>query len=263
MLSIGKMSRISQTTVKTLRYYDQIGLLKPAYIDEQNGFRYYEIGQIDTLVLISRYKRYGFSLEEIMALMKMSDKETVDKLKQQHQKLSRQILELQTSLQDIKVLIDRKERKPHNMNQNKVAIVTPEEKPVLSLRQEMGVGDFGKYFGMLFEKVAKEKIPSSMITGARYYDEEFNPEKSDIEVFVTLHDFTKANGKIGGVPCAMLVHKGSYSTLGETYGEIEKWMQENGYELAGAPYEIYSKTGYQNPDPATWETEVYFPVKKC
>ncbi len=43
MLSIGEFSKISHLTMKTLRYYDEIGLLKPAFIDPKNGYRYYDI----------------------------------------------------------------------------------------------------------------------------------------------------------------------------------------------------------------------------
>lgn len=65
MIPIRKMSQACQVSVKTLRYYSQIGLLEPAYIDPDSGFRYYEAEQIDALLLILRLKRYGFSLDEI------------------------------------------------------------------------------------------------------------------------------------------------------------------------------------------------------
>lgn len=43
---------------------------------------------------------------------------------------------------------------------------------------------------------------------------------------------------------------------------LVKWIEENGYQTTGAPYELYVKTGYENPNPATWETDIYFPVEK-
>ena len=41
------------------------------------------------------------------------------------------------------------------------------------------------------------------------------------------------------------------------------WIQENGYEWTGAPYEIYAKTARDALPPSEWETEIYFPVKKA
>ena len=69
MLTIGQMSKVCGVSVKTLRHYDKIGLLKPQRIDEINGYRYYEDPQIGTMLLIGRLKRYGFSLTEIQALL--------------------------------------------------------------------------------------------------------------------------------------------------------------------------------------------------
>ena len=42
MYSIGEFSKIGSVSTKTLRYYDEIGLLRPAYVDEENRYRYYE-----------------------------------------------------------------------------------------------------------------------------------------------------------------------------------------------------------------------------
>lgn len=88
MLSIGKMSQAAQVSINTLRYYDQIGLLKPTFIDEQNGYCYYNTEQLDVLIEISRLKRFNFSLEEIIALMRLPHQQKLTILKNQHSKLS-------------------------------------------------------------------------------------------------------------------------------------------------------------------------------
>lgn len=53
-----------------------------------------------------------------------------------------------------------------------------------------------------------------------------------------------------------------YSTLSEAYGTIVTWIIENGYEIAGAPFDLYIKTQFDFLPPKEWETEVYFPVRK-
>lgn len=65
MLSIGEFSSICRVSTKTLRYYDEIGLLTPSEINPQNGYRYYAIEQMETLLFINRLKTYSFSLDEI------------------------------------------------------------------------------------------------------------------------------------------------------------------------------------------------------
>lgn len=67
------MSKICGVSVKTLRHYDKIGLLKPERTDAFTGYRYYEESQIGSMLLIGRLKRYGFSLTEIQSLLALTD----------------------------------------------------------------------------------------------------------------------------------------------------------------------------------------------
>ncbi len=73
MLTIGEFSRISRVSAKTLRYYDQTGLLKPGYVSPESGYRYYEVSQLHDMLLISRLKQYQFSLPEIAAVLAKKD----------------------------------------------------------------------------------------------------------------------------------------------------------------------------------------------
>ncbi|WP_294142490.1 helix-turn-helix domain-containing protein [uncultured Sanguibacteroides sp.] len=65
---IGEFSKLCQVTVKTLRHYEEIGLLIPFEVDEWTGYRYYDIGQLRQMTRIVYLKRLGFSLEEIAEL---------------------------------------------------------------------------------------------------------------------------------------------------------------------------------------------------
>jgi len=63
MFKIGEFSKLSQVTVKTLRYYDEIGLLKPAEVDRFTSYRYYSVDQLPRLNRILALKDLGLSLE--------------------------------------------------------------------------------------------------------------------------------------------------------------------------------------------------------
>src|SRR4030042_2882886 len=69
MLKIGDFSRLARVTVKALRYYDELGLLKPAKIDSFTGYRYYSADQLPRLHRIIALKDMGLSLEEIARLL--------------------------------------------------------------------------------------------------------------------------------------------------------------------------------------------------
>lgn len=64
-LSIGQMGKLNNITVQTLRHYEKVGLLKPSYINEETGYRYYSTKDFNTIDLIKQCKAMGLSLEEI------------------------------------------------------------------------------------------------------------------------------------------------------------------------------------------------------
>lgn len=67
--SIGEMSKLFNLPVKTLRYYNEVGLLRPAYINPENHYRYYSVEQFITIDVIKNCKMMGMSLEEIKNLL--------------------------------------------------------------------------------------------------------------------------------------------------------------------------------------------------
>jgi DNA-binding transcriptional MerR regulator len=66
---IGEFSRLSQIPVKTLRYYDGLGVLRPAHVSRATGYRYYTAAQFERLNRILVLKDLGFSLREMRALL--------------------------------------------------------------------------------------------------------------------------------------------------------------------------------------------------
>ena len=253
-------------SVKTLHHYDRIGLLTPAEVDSFTGYRYYRTEQIDTMNYIRRLKRYGFSLEEIQRLITLSDhKELADALRRQKEKLKQKQQEMNAVLNELQAHISVFERTGDIMTYQKGYTIEIKNSPamnVLANRTMMGVDEFGKYYGTLFERVPKERVTPTGLNGARYYDEEFNHDSSDIEVFIGIKERDKADVVMEPCECAMTVHRGGYSTLSEAYGAVASWIAENGYEIAGAPFDLYIKTQFDSLSQEDWETEVYFPVRK-
>lgn len=73
MLSIGEFSKICNVSTKTLRYYAEIGLILPNEINNENGYRYYSIEQLQTILFIKRLKSYNFSLEQIKTIIQSEE----------------------------------------------------------------------------------------------------------------------------------------------------------------------------------------------
>ncbi|APR00136.1 MerR family transcriptional regulator [Clostridium botulinum] len=73
MYTIGQLALILKVSTRTLRHYDDIGLLKPYCINEENGYRYYEQEQISLAKNIMKLKGYGLALEEIKKIIANSN----------------------------------------------------------------------------------------------------------------------------------------------------------------------------------------------
>lgn len=78
MFSIGETAKLNNITVQTLRHYDKEGILKPFYIDKENGYRYYTITQFLQIDFIRRYRTLGFSIKEIQKIL--SSENSIDSI---------------------------------------------------------------------------------------------------------------------------------------------------------------------------------------
>ena len=72
MLKIGGFSKLSRVSVRMLRHYDDIGLLKPVEIDSFTGYRYYEVDQLLAIGRITSLKDMGFKLSDIIKIRSYS-----------------------------------------------------------------------------------------------------------------------------------------------------------------------------------------------
>ena len=114
-------------------------------------------------------------------------------------------------------------------------------------------------------------FPSAMRSGAAIAGRPFarylstGPGLFSIEVGMPIAAATPGedrveSGSLHGGPVAVAVHAGTYEQLGETYAALERWIEENGYRTAAAPWESYMTDPADHPDPADWRTEVYWPL---
>jgi DNA-binding transcriptional MerR regulator len=83
-LPIGDFSRASHLSVKTLRHYHRIGLLEPAEVDPETGYRRYRTEQIPVAQIIRRFRDLEMPLEEIHAVLSASDVAARNQLIESH-----------------------------------------------------------------------------------------------------------------------------------------------------------------------------------
>jgi effector-binding domain-containing protein len=271
MLKIGDFSFLSRVTVKTLRYYDEIGLLKPVKVDPFTSYRYYSVEQLPRLNRILVLKNLGLSLEEISRMV--NDDLTTEHIRQLlHVKQS----EIRQRLEDEQGRLEQVEKwlrqieKEGIMPKQDVIIKKIEAQNVASVRDVVPT-----YHDI--ERLCNELYPylmgkNAQIAGppiAVYHDMEYMEKDVDIELVVPITGSLPATDrvKVGDLPAveqaACMIHQGPYETIGESYKMLMAWAEANGYQVAGPDREIYLKgPEEEGRSPQDYITELQLPVAK-
>lgn len=265
MLSIGEFSKLSSVTTKTLRYYDEIGLLKPIGINEENGYRQYDVEQLKTMIVINKLKAYHFTLCEIAAVINncSNDDLLLNIAKDKRHIIKDEILKNQKILQCLNKDIEGLERGlsiMSDMNNIKVEKVQTETQTVCFVRERISIKDFDKLVNGAYKKLSQENLTCTGAPMAIYYDEKFDPEDADIEFCIPVNKSTNSTREFPGSTCAMARLEGPYTGLPAVYCKLLEWIEANGYTIANAPYDLYI-TDPKDTKEEDYITEVYFPIK--
>lgn len=107
--SIGEISRLFGMSIQTLRYYDRLGLLHPAYVNKENNYRYYSHEQFLQIKLIKYLKTLGFSLSDIQGIVNqdLSPQVIIQLLREQEGAIDRKISELVSLRRDVNAFEER------------------------------------------------------------------------------------------------------------------------------------------------------------
>lgn len=273
LLSIGEFSKICEVSTKTLRYYDEIGLIHPDEINPENGYRYYSIKQLKKMLFINRLKSYYFSLEEIKDILEWEQDKSEERLyvalNLKKRKLQEKLRTYEYTLKQINSDVLNLEKGISMMSYlNKIEVQLVETKPmhILFTRQMLSSDDYslgyGKYFSKLYETIATEKLTLLGTPITIYHSEEYNPAGNDTEFALPIEEIVKGTRELREGLCAKSVYKGPYSELTSVYAKLTEWIENEGYEMVNSPYEKYITDPTQTTDPEDLVTEVYFPVKK-
>jgi DNA-binding transcriptional MerR regulator len=269
MFRIGEFSKVCQVSIKALRHWDEIGLLKPAYTDPATGYRYYVIDQLRAVNRILAFRGMGLSLNQVTRLLEedLPAHEIRGMLKLKQAEIQQQIEEGQQALKMVEArlkLIDEEGQAPD------YDVIIKQISPlrVLSIRETTET-----MFDMV--ELMRETHTYTKHIGALlavFHDEGFDNELVDIQLCLPVsEDYSGesralAKGRamtLASLPgvdtMASIVHKGRWLTLHEGYAHIGDWIQRHGYQIAGPGREIFHHIGWET-DPDSNITEIQFPV---
>ena len=211
MLKIGDFSRISGISIKTLRYYDDIGILTPAYTDHATGYRYYGLEQISRSERIAALKAMGLSLEQITLMLeqRLSDEAVHALLHEKRRDLMMQMGMLAAQIHEIDCHLAMMGQEKRPMNEYTVTL--RDYDPNTDALPVLAALDAGE----------KIMLPLPSLGGGLERDVLFKVDTLPTPQAV-----------------AMVVHHGHPLQLGAAYRALDAWLMANSYRPAMPPREV-------------------------
>lgn len=263
MFTIGEFSKLAHISARMLRHYDAIGLLRPAQIGEENGYRYYEASQLEDLVRIEALKGYGFSLAEITALLPLPQEELVRRIQARRVSACRELEEMRKAIRRMEDAVIQMEGIETIMEQYPVIVMDCPEQKVFSIRRVISIGQTHALFQELSAEMERRGLKRTGATQLRYLGDEFNYEAMDVEAQAVVHMDVPGVSTLPACTCVAVTHTGPYETIRFAYDAICAWLAKHPeYQVCGPAIERYLRDEEMVHSPEELETGVLFPVKR-
>lgn len=269
LIPIGRFSRMSRLSVKALRFYDEQGLLAPAWVDPASGYRYYRRAQAGRAEAIRVLRTIDMPVGEIRDLLADDDPELTGKRLTAHrERLRARLAEQERMLRFLERLIDRGGHvMPYEVIVKEVAAV-----PVaaLTLRTSLAAigADMGRGFGAVVGAIGTAGAEPAGTPFVVYHDVIDEQTAGDIEICIpvpagtALPDGPVRYREVPGGPVAATVHRGPYQEISPAYHVVTGWIEQQGVKPAGPPREVYLNDP-QTVTPDELLTEVQFPLDRA
>lgn len=267
---IGEISTLARVTVRTLRHYEEIGLLKPEIIDRWTGYRYYSTADLQKLLAILKLKDLGFTLTEIRELYDGDNHvpaiETIEmkisECEQQLAYLKQRQFQLNSYLSEQKRI-----KSMENIYFDSLPeIIVAYNKTTLNSYDELGahlVNIVAPEMARLGCKCPEPGYCFTFEPAGEYKETDFEIEYCErVTEMGTDSDIVKFK-KLPKVQMAICMKVyGAYSLLRESYLALFEEIAKLGYEIAGAPRANYVDGIWNQDDAAKWLTIIQVPVVK-
>jgi DNA-binding transcriptional MerR regulator len=268
LLSIGRFSLLSGLTIKALRHYDEIGLLRPARVDGSSGYRYYSLAQVREAEAIRRLRSLEMPLDEIGGLLGADEGTVRERLAVHRARIEGRAVETTRILAELDRLIDGKEKlvpEAKDLIKFELEVKDVPARRVAFVRERAQQDELKNVIPAAIDRVAHAigmrhagppfcRCPFPDAEG--YLDTEIGwPVADDVEPEPPVEITT-----YGGTRTLVLKHVGPYEELSRSYRLMTEAMEEHGLVPAGDPVEWYESNPQEVPDPKDYVTVIEWPI---
>jgi DNA-binding transcriptional MerR regulator len=268
MLNIGEFARFGCVSPRMLRHYDELGLLKPAHVDSQTGYRSYRYAQLERLHTLVALRDLGFGLDQIAGMLDDTDVEQLrGMLRLRHAQIEQHVAEEQARLQRVEAHLRALER----TNEMPAHVVVKQTQPVRVAQMTgeapgHGHANIGPVYErlvpQLLAQLATANITPRMMIGCY----EWPDENGAVTVYVG-YDIGDAAAPadidvtdLPVIEVASVLHRGDMDSLSDSYDGLARWVEDSNYRIAGPGRELYLE--WSDDDPEKCVTELQMPIAK-
>ena len=268
-LKIQEFSRLCGVTVRTLRHYEQIGLLIPKEKDVWTGYRYYHISQMQDMENIKKLKELGYTLEEILDFFASGNLNPgIESLERKIALCEQELASLQ---QRHTTLLNILNSTNSIINMEKISIQSLPEIIVASHRTI--IPSYNALGTLCVEVIGPEMVRLGCKCPQPGYcftieHNEYRPTNIDIEYCEQVEELCTDSSIIKfkvlpEVPKAVCMkHHGAYENLHQSYIEVFQYIEQQGLKVAGPPRANYIDGIWNQEDPKNWLTLIQVPVEE-
>ena len=263
-MAIGDFSRATHLSIKTLRHYHRVGLLAPADIDPDSGYRRYTTGQIPTAQVIRRFRDLDMPIDDIRAVLRAPDLRTRNQLISAHlARLEEGLARTQEAVSSLRDLL---------ADPSAVAPVSHrrvEATHAAAITAVVATGDLLPWFlgalGELYATLDARGVIASGPSGGIYATELFTEDRGEATVFVPTVTEVQPLGRVAplvvpGAELAVIVHPGSHADADRAYGALADHVTSHALGVEGPIREYYLVGRHDTQDEQAWRTEIGWPI---
>ena len=271
MLNIGAFAQLGQVSPRTLRHYDDLGLLVPQRVDASTGYRSYDLSQLARLHRILAMRDLGFSLEQIGAVI--DGNVSIEELRGM---LRLRRAQIQSALDDEHARLRRVEARLRSLERTDTMptpdIVVKKTQPLRLAETTASASGFGAALMPAYMEAVPRVVDhlerSGVEPGLRVAWYEVPNEDDGVVLHfgfdVGDHDVAESDGvmvrELPVIEVASTVHHGTMDDVEPAYEALVRWIEDSGYQVAGYSRELYLE--FHADDMSRNVTELQMPITR-
>ena len=267
LLPIGRFARATGLTVKALRHYAEIGVLRPTRVDATTGYRYYALTQTRTAAVIARLRAFDIPLAEVAVLLETDDDTLRERLKAHRRVLADGLADARRIVDELDRVIATEEDLVSKMATPQLSVTNVPARRLVVLRGRVPMEQLTQVIPQRIGETAAWVGPNGGWIGAPMAvvgspDED---DVVDLDVGWPVAEQVDPPAPFEVVthpPTRAVVHRhiGPGENVHQTYALLEHAMAAAGLRPTAPPRESYETDPAEEPDRQKWVTEIVWPV---